>query len=87
MSRNDVEYMSSAARIFDASDDKHSVSRCNWGLVSPGADVVTHRCSCGGWEGNSVAAVAHMQEVRFAAVEPAPFPKMRVAAGHRGSHL
>ena len=84
----DAEYQSSAARIFDLPPNSpHTIYRCNWGLVGAGDDVVTHRCSCGGWEGNSIGAVKHADETTVVLTDSSPFPRLRFPEGYSGPRL
>ncbi len=88
MTAEDVEYLSSAARIFDAPKEiPHNIYRCNWGLVGAGDDVVTHRCSCGSWEGNSIGAIKHADETSVRERPSGRFPRFRSAPNHSGPHL
>lgn len=88
MTAEDLAHSSSAARIFDPPEEKpHDIYRCNWGLVAAGEDVITHRCSCGGFEGNSIGATRHADEMRNREYVREPFPKLRFAEGYLGRHL
>lgn len=88
MSEHDIDYQRSAARIFDPpAVTPHDITRCNWGLVAAGDDVTTHRCSCGGFEGNSLGAVKHSDEACVTPYTLTPFPRLRMPDGYTGPRL